>query len=97
VLEALVLLATAALDGYIREAALRQEIAKLKIEIDESRRADRWRKSPNPSSFKICGIKPRKCAAGKRNKAAQWGYFEIFQNCRYSNIPDKPFWAYINH
>lgn len=38
-LEALVLLATAALDGYIREAALRQEIAKLKIEIDESRRA----------------------------------------------------------
>jgi transcriptional regulator with GAF, ATPase, and Fis domain len=39
VLEALVLLATAALDGYIREASLRQEIAKLKIEIDESRRA----------------------------------------------------------
>jgi hypothetical protein len=40
VLEALVLLATAALDGYIREASLRQEIAKLKIEIDESRRAN---------------------------------------------------------
>jgi GAF domain-containing protein len=39
VLEALILLATAALDGYIREAALRQEIAKLKIEVDESRRA----------------------------------------------------------
>lgn len=39
VLEALILLATAALDGYIREAALRQEIAKLKIEIDETRRA----------------------------------------------------------
>jgi len=39
ILEALILLATAALDGYIREAALRQEIAKLKIEIDESRRA----------------------------------------------------------
>jgi hypothetical protein len=38
VLEALVLLATAALDGYIREASLRQEIAKLKIEIDVSRR-----------------------------------------------------------
>ncbi len=38
-LEALILLATAALDGYIREAALRQEIAKLKIEIDESRRS----------------------------------------------------------
>jgi transcriptional regulator with GAF, ATPase, and Fis domain len=39
VLEALVLLATAALDGYIREASLRQEIAKLKIAIDETRRA----------------------------------------------------------
>jgi hypothetical protein len=38
VLEALILLATAALDGYIREAALRQEIDKLKIEIDHSRR-----------------------------------------------------------
>ncbi len=38
-LDALILLATAALDGYIREAALRQEIAKLKIEINESRRA----------------------------------------------------------
>lgn len=39
VLEALILLATAALDGYIREAALRSEIAKLRIEIDHSRRA----------------------------------------------------------
>lgn len=39
VLEALILLATAALDGYIREASLRQEIAQLKIEINETRRA----------------------------------------------------------
>lgn len=39
VLEALILLATAALDGYIREASLQREIAKLKIAIDESRRA----------------------------------------------------------
>jgi GAF domain-containing protein len=38
VVEALVLLATAALDGYIREASLQREIAKLKIAIDESRR-----------------------------------------------------------
>ena len=38
VLEALVLLASAALDGYIRQEALRQEIAKLRIEIDQSRR-----------------------------------------------------------
>lgn len=39
ILESLVLLATAALDGYIREASLRQEISQLKIEIDETRRA----------------------------------------------------------
>lgn len=39
VLEALVLLASAALDGYIREQRLHQEIAKLRIEIDEVRRA----------------------------------------------------------
>ena len=38
-LEALILLASAALDGYIREEKLRQEIAQLRIEIDESRRA----------------------------------------------------------
>lgn len=38
VLDALVLLASAALDGYIREEKLRQEIAKLRIEIDRSRR-----------------------------------------------------------
>ena len=38
VLEALILLATAVLDGYMREAALRSEIAKLRIEIDQSRR-----------------------------------------------------------
>lgn len=39
VLEALILLASAALDGYIREQRLHQEIAKLRIEIDEVRRA----------------------------------------------------------
>ncbi len=38
VLEALILLATAALDGYIREAALIHEIAQLKIEVDQNRR-----------------------------------------------------------
>lgn len=38
-LEALVMLASAALDGYIREEELRQEIAQLRIEIDETRRA----------------------------------------------------------
>ncbi len=39
VLEALVLLASAALDGYIREEKLRQVIAQLRIKIDDSRRA----------------------------------------------------------
>jgi len=39
VLEALVMLASAALDGYIREEKLRQEIAQLRIEIDHTRRA----------------------------------------------------------
>ncbi|HEX2698335.1 MAG TPA: GAF domain-containing protein [Anaerolineales bacterium] len=38
VLEALVLLASAALAGYIQEEKLRAEIAKLRIEIDESKR-----------------------------------------------------------
>ena len=39
VLESLVMLACAALDGYIREQRLYQEIAKLRIKIDETRRA----------------------------------------------------------
>jgi len=39
VLDMLVLLASAALDGYIREEKLRAEIAKLRIEIDEKHRA----------------------------------------------------------
>lgn len=39
VLDMLVLLASAALDGYIREEMLRAEIARLRIEIDEKRRA----------------------------------------------------------
>jgi len=51
-LEALVLLATAALDGYIREASLRQEIAKLKIEIDESRRANQVAEITETKYFK---------------------------------------------
>jgi len=39
VLDSLVLLASAALDGYIREEKLRAEIAKLRIQINESHRA----------------------------------------------------------
>jgi len=52
VLEALVLLATAALDGYIREAKLRQEIANLRIEIDESRRAQNVAEITDSQYFK---------------------------------------------
>ncbi len=52
VLEALVLLATAALDGYIREASLRQEIAKLKIAIDETRRAHQVEEITDTQYFK---------------------------------------------
>lgn len=52
VLESLVLLATAALDGYIREASLRHEIAQLKIEIDETRRARQVAEITDTSYFK---------------------------------------------
>lgn len=52
VLDALVLLATAALDEYIIEAALRQEIAKLKIEIDQSRRAHQVAEITDTDYFK---------------------------------------------
>jgi hypothetical protein len=52
VLEALVLLATAALDGYIREASLRQEIAQLKIAIDETRRAHQVEEITDTKYFK---------------------------------------------
>lgn len=52
VLEALILLATAALDGYILEASLRQEIAQLKIEINESRRANQVAEITDTAYFK---------------------------------------------
>ena len=51
-LEALVMLASAALDGYIREAKLRQEIAQLRIEIDESRRAKQVAEITDTQYFK---------------------------------------------
>ena len=52
VLEALVSLATAALRGYIREEELRQEIVKLRIEIDESRRASQVAEITDTSYFR---------------------------------------------
>ncbi|MBI3165952.1 MAG: GAF domain-containing protein [Chloroflexi bacterium] len=52
VFDALVLLATTALDGYIREASLWQEIAKLRIEIDESKRASQVAEITDSAYFK---------------------------------------------
>lgn len=52
ILESLVLLATAALDGYIREESLRHEIAQLKIEIDHVRRAKQVEEITDTSYFR---------------------------------------------
>jgi transcriptional regulator with GAF, ATPase, and Fis domain len=52
ILESLVLLATAALDGYIREASLRHEIVRLQIEIDETRRAHQVAEITDTSYFR---------------------------------------------
>ena len=60
VLEALILLATAALDGYIREAALRSEIAKLRIEIDHSRRAQQVEEITDTQFFRDLKTKAEK-------------------------------------
>lgn len=51
-LETLVLLASAALDGYIREEKLRQEIAALRIEIDDTRRAKQVAEITDTQYFK---------------------------------------------
>ncbi len=68
VLEALVLLATAALDGYIREASLRQEIAKLKIEINESRRSHQVAEITETRYFKELKDKANQLRDQSRNK-----------------------------
>ena len=52
VLDALVLLASAALDGYIREEKLRAEIAKLQIEINEFHRAKQVAEITETTYFK---------------------------------------------
>lgn len=53
VLESLVMLACAALDGYIREQRLHQEIAKLRIEIDETRRAHQVAEITETEYFRV--------------------------------------------
>lgn len=60
VLEALILLATAALDGYIREAVLRSEIAKLRIEIDQSRRTKQVEEITDTQFFRELKTKAEK-------------------------------------
>ena len=57
VLESLVMLACAALDGYIREQRLHQEIAKLRIEIDETRRAHQVAEITETEYFKFLQAK----------------------------------------
>jgi len=59
VLDALVLLASAALDGYIREEKLRAEIAKLQIEINESHRAQQVAEITDTRYFKELQDKAR--------------------------------------
>lgn len=68
VLEALVLLASAALDGYIREENLRAEIAKLRIEIDESRRASQVAEITDTQYFKNLQDKARQLRSQRRDE-----------------------------
>lgn len=67
ILEALILLATAALDGYIREAALRHEIAKLRIEIDQSRRSRQVEEITDTQFFKDLITKAQEMRAQNKN------------------------------
>ncbi len=67
VLDALVLLASAALDGYIREEKLRAEIAKLRIEIDETRRASQVAEITDTSYFKNLQDKARQLRSQRKD------------------------------
>ena len=68
VLEALVSLATAALAGYIREEELRQEIAQLRIEIDETRRATQVAEITDTNYFKHLQNKAKELREQDNNK-----------------------------
>jgi HAMP domain-containing protein len=65
-LEALVLLATAALDGYVREEHLRREIAKLRIQIDESRRTSQVAEITETEYFRLLQSKARQLRRRKK-------------------------------
>lgn len=68
VLEALVLLASAALDGYIREEKLRAEIAKLRIEIDEKRRESQVAEITDTQYFKNLKDRARDMRSQRKDK-----------------------------
>lgn len=67
-LEALVLLASAALDGYIREEKLREEIAKLRIEIDEKRRESQVAEITDTQYFKNLKDRARDMRSQRKDK-----------------------------
>lgn len=68
VLEALVLLASAALDGYIREEKLRAEIAKLRIEIDDKRRESQVAEITDTSYFKTLQDKAKELRSHRKDE-----------------------------
>ena len=68
VLEALASLATAALAGYIREADLHQEIAELRIQIDESRRASQVAAITDTDYFKNLQEKAKELRGKQKKK-----------------------------
>lgn len=68
VLDMLVLLASAALDGYIREEKLRAEIAKLRIEINEHHRASQVAEITDTEYFRNLQDKARQMRLQRQNK-----------------------------
>jgi hypothetical protein len=68
VLDMLVLLASAALDGYIREEKLRAEIAKLRIEIDEHHRAMQVAEITDTEYFRSLQTKAQQMRSQRQNK-----------------------------
>lgn len=68
VLDMLVLLASAALDGYIREEKLRAEIAQLRIEIDEKHRDQQVAEITDTEYFKELLNKARRIRTQRQDK-----------------------------
>ena len=59
VMDSLVLLASAALAGYIREESLRKEIAQLRIEVDQAKQARQVAEITETAYFKKLQIKAK--------------------------------------